>query len=125
VLHLGYGWVVVGYWMKTLASFSLTAPQFTVHAFTVGAIGVLTLGMMARVSLGHTARPLTASPALAIAFALINLAALTRGVLPAFFPHKLLDLVALSGALWITAFLIFAVAYTPILIRPRVDGRLG
>jgi uncharacterized protein involved in response to NO len=125
VLHLGYGWVVVGYCLKALASFSLTAPQFTVHAFTVGAIGVLTLGMMARVSLGHTARPLTASPALAIAFALINLAALTRGVLPAFFPHKLLDLVALSGALWITAFLIFAVAYTPILIRPRVDGRLG
>jgi uncharacterized protein involved in response to NO len=125
VLHLGYGWIVVGYGLKALAGFTLTAPQLTVHAFTVGAIGVLTLGMMARVSLGHTARPLNASPSITIAFALINLAALVRGVLPAFLPHRLFDFVAFSGALWITAFVVFAVVYTPILLRPRVDGRSG
>jgi uncharacterized protein involved in response to NO len=123
VLHLGYGWLAVGYSLKALASLSLTAPQFTVHAFTVGAIGVLTLGMMARVSLGHTGRPLTASPYMLLAFVLINLAALIRGVLPAFLPQKLFDLVAFSAALWITAFLVFAAVYTPILIRPRIDGR--
>jgi uncharacterized protein involved in response to NO len=125
VLHLGYGWVVVGYGLKALAGFSLTAPQFTVHAFTVGAIGVLTLGMMARVSLGHTARPLNASPSITVAFALINLAALIRGVLPALLPHKLFDFVAFSGALWITAFVVFAVVYTPLLLQPRIDGRSG
>jgi uncharacterized protein involved in response to NO len=123
VLHLGYGWLVVGYSLKALASVSLTAPQFTVHAFTVGAIGVLTLGMMARVSLGHTGRPLAASPYMLVAFVLINLAALIRGVLPAFLPQKLFDLVAFSGAIWITGFLVFAVAYAPILIKPRIDGR--
>lgn len=123
VLHLGYGWVVVGYVMKALAAFGFIAPQFTVHAFTVGAIGVLTLGMMARVSLGHTGRPLKTAAATAVAFALINLAALLRGVLPVFLPQMLLDFVVFSGAFWISAFLIFIVIYVPILTAPRIDGR--
>jgi uncharacterized protein involved in response to NO len=125
VLHLGYGWIVVGFVLKALAAFGVISPQLTTHAFTVGAIGVLTLGMMARVSLGHTGRPLKAAPATAVAFVLINLAAVLRGLLSVFFPEMLLDFVALSGALWISAFLIFTVVYVPILTAPRIDGRPG
>lgn len=125
VLHLGYAWVVVGFCLKTLAVLDLVPPQLTLHAFTVGGIGVLTLGMMARVSLGHTGRPLKAAGPVAFAFALINLAAVLRGIVPIIFPYWLLQLVALSGGLWILSFLIFVVIYTPILISPRVDGGLG
>lgn len=125
VLHLGYGWVVVGFCLKALAALGFISPQFTNHAFAVGAIGVLTIGMMARVSLGHTARPLKAAPATAVAFGLVNLAALVRGLLPSIFLAWLPQLVMLAGALWIAAFLIFIVVYTPILIQPRVDGRPG
>jgi uncharacterized protein involved in response to NO len=125
VLHLGYGWIVAGFILKALAAFGFISPQFTIHAFTVGAIGVLTLGMMARVSLGHTGRPLKAASATALAFVLINLAALLRGLLPVFFPQMFLNLVAFSGALWISAFLIFMVVYVPILTAPRINGRSG
>ena len=125
VLHLGYAWVVVGFCLKTLAVLDLVPPQLTLHAFTVGGIGVLTLGMMARVSLGHTGRPLKAAGPVAFAFALINLAAVLRGIVPIIFPYWLLQLAALSGGLWILSFLIFVVIYTPILISPRVDGGLG
>lgn len=125
VLHLGYAWVVVGFCLKTLAVLDLVPPQLTLHAFTVGGIGVLTLGMMARVSLGHTGRPLKAARPVAFAFALINLAAVLRGIVPIIFPYWLLQLAALSGGLWILSFLIFVVIYTPILISPRVDGGLG
>lgn len=125
VLHLGYGWVVVGFCLKALAAFGLISPQYAVHAFTVGGIGVLTLGMMARVSLGHTGRPLVAAAPVAFGFALVNLAAAARGVLPAVFPQWLPQLVALSGGLWIAAFLLFLAIYIPILTRPRVDGRPG
>ncbi|MEK7230316.1 MAG: NnrS family protein [Candidatus Binatota bacterium] len=125
VLHLGYAWVVVGFCLKTLAVLDLVPPQLTLHAFTVGGIGVLTLGMMARVSLGHTGRPLKAAGPVAFAFALINLAAVLRGIVPIIFPYWFLQLVALSGGLWILSFLIFVVIYTPILISPRVDGGLG
>ena len=125
VLHMGYGWVVVGFCLKALAATGLVSPQWTVHAFTVGAIGVLTLGMMARVSLGHTGRPLEASKSIAIGFALINLAAAARGIAPIFFVSWLPHLVALSGGLWILSFVIFLEVYVPILISPRVDGRPG
>jgi uncharacterized protein involved in response to NO len=125
VLHLGYGWIVVGFLMKAAASFGLIPAQFTIHAFTVGGIGVLTLGMMARVSLGHTARPLKVGLSMAVAFALLNLAAIFRGVLPAFLPLWFSQLILLSGLLWIAAFLVFVIVYTPILTQPRIDGQLG
>lgn len=124
-LHTGYAWVVAGFCLKALAVTGLISPQFTVHAFSVGGIGVLTLGMMARVSLGHTGRPLKAAMPVALAFVLVNLAAVIRGILPIIFPQWLLQLVALSGGLWVAAFALFFVIYAPILTQPRIDGRPG
>jgi uncharacterized protein involved in response to NO len=125
VLHLGYGWIVAGFCLETAAAFHLIPPQYTIHAFTAGGIGVLTLGMMARVSLGHTGRPLRVGPAMAVAFALVNLAAVFRDLLPIWRPEWLSQFVILSGAFWGLAFVIFAVIYTPILTQPRIDGRPG
>lgn len=125
VLHLGYGWIVVGFLLKAAASLGLVAAQFTIHAFTVGGIGVLTIGMMARVSLGHTARPLKVTSSIAVAFALLNIAAVLRGLLPSIFPLWFSQLVILSGMLWIAAFLIFVIVYAPILTQPRIDGQPG
>jgi uncharacterized protein involved in response to NO len=87
VLHLGYGWIVAGFLLKFGAALGAVPAQFTVHAFTVGGIGVLTLGMMARVSLGHTGRPLNVGPAMVGAFVLLNLSAVTRGLLPIVLPE--------------------------------------
>ncbi|MGE5219987.1 MAG: NnrS family protein [Chloroflexota bacterium] len=125
VLHLGYGWIVLGFYVKVGAALGFVPPQFTIHAFTVGGIGVLTLGMMARVALGHTGRPLKVGAAVTAAFALVNLAALTRGLLPIFYPQWFSQLIIASGALWIAAFVIFVILYTPVLTRPRIDGRPG
>jgi uncharacterized protein involved in response to NO len=125
ILHLGYGWIVMGFFLKVGAALGAVPPQFTVHAFTVGGIGVLTLGMMARVSLGHTARSLSVEPAMAVAFGLVNLSALTRGLLPILLPEWFSPLIVLSGVLWIAAFVIFVIIYTPILTQPRIDGRPG
>jgi len=125
VLHLGYGWIVVGFLLKAAASLGLVAAQFTIHAFTVGGIGVLTIGMMARVSLGHTARPLKVTSSIAVAFVLLNIAAVLRGLLPSIFPLWFSQLVILSGMLWIAAFLIFVIVYAPILTQPRIDGQSG
>jgi uncharacterized protein involved in response to NO len=33
--------------------------------------------------------------------------------------------IAVSQVLWITAFLIFVVVYSPMLIKPRIDGQFG
>ena len=125
MLHLGYSWIVVGFLLKTGAALAVIPPQFTVHAFSLGAIGVVTMGMMARVSLGHTGRPLKVGPGMTIAFAAVNLAAVTRGLLPILYPQWLSQLVILSGGLWLVAYAIFIIVYVPILLQPRLDGKSG
>ena len=125
VLHLGYGWIVAGFVLKAGTALGIVPPHFTTHAFTVGGIGVLTIGMMARVSLGHTARDLIIGSAMAVAFGLVNLAAITRGLLPIFQPQWFSQLIIASGVLWVAAFVIFVVIYAPMLTQPRIDGRPG
>jgi uncharacterized protein involved in response to NO len=125
VLHLGYGWIVMGFLLKFAAVLGVVPHQFTIHAFTVGGIGVLTLGMMARVTLGHTGRPLKVGSAMIAAFVLVNLAALTRGLLPILHPRWFSQLIIASGALWVAAYFIFVVIYVPMLIQPRIDSRPG
>jgi uncharacterized protein involved in response to NO len=46
-------------------------------------------------------------------------------LLPIFLPLWFPQLIIASGALWIAAFVIFVIIYTPILAQPRIDGRPG
>ncbi|HVY32045.1 MAG TPA: NnrS family protein [Polyangiaceae bacterium] len=125
ILHVGYGWLVLGLLLRG-ASLLLGPPlaSMATHALTVGAIGTLTLGMMARVALGHTGHMLAAPAPMTAAFVAITLAALIRTGAPLFPAHYLTALVA-AGVFWTLAFLIFLLTYSPLLLRPRIDGRPG
>ncbi len=125
VLYAGYGWIVLGFMLTVLAAYSVVLPSLALHAFTLGGIGALTLGMMARVSLGHTGRALKASNAIAIAFLLINAAALFRVLLPIAMPNWYENLIYVSTLFWLAAFSLFVFVYTPILTRARIDGQEG
>jgi uncharacterized protein involved in response to NO len=126
ILHLGYAWIVLGFALLAAAAGGAgVAPTSALHAFTAGGIGVLTLGMMARVSLGHTGRMLESAPLMSLAFVAVNLAALIRVGVPLFFPAAYAQGMAAAGLMWMAAFGLFAVIYTPILLRARVDGKPG
>lgn len=125
VLHTGYAWLAAGLLLRAVASAGGVTPSIAIHALTAGAIGVLTLGMMARVALGHTGRPLAVGRWMVSAFVLANIAALVRVGVPLLVPAWYGAAVQLSGGIWIAAFTIFLATYTPILIRPRIDGRPG
>lgn len=126
VLHLGFAWIVAGLALRGLELMDLDIPPIiATHAFTAGGIGVLTLGMMARVSLGHSGRPLTVGNPMILAFVVINLAAFFRVFGVWLMPAYTMYFFEISAALWLLAFSIFAVIYTPILLRPRLDGKDG
>lgn len=118
VLHLGYAWVVAGFLLWALAAFGEVPHTLAVHAFTAGGIGVLTVGMMARVALGHTDRPLEPARPVVAAFVLLNLAALVRVAAPLAAPALYPQAIAVSGSLWLMAFVLFLAVYAPILVGP-------
>jgi len=126
VLHAGQAWLVVGLFLRGVALLGvpvLASPA--THALTVGAIGSLTLGMMGRVALGHTGRMLVAPKPAAAAFLLLNLAVFVRVLVPLLAPAWYFAGLVVTAALWVSAFAIFVVVYTPILAAPRVDGKPG
>ncbi len=125
VLYAGYSWIILGFMLTALSAYSVVLPTLALHAFTLGGIGILTLGMMARVSLGHTGRALKASNAIALAFALINVAALFRVLLPIAMPDWYENLIYVSTLSWLAAFSLFVFVYMPILTRARIDGQEG
>ncbi|MCL6415390.1 NnrS family protein [Aestuariirhabdus sp. Z084] len=124
ILHCAYLWLVIGLLMIPLASMGLVSPFVALHAFTTGCIGSITLGMMARVSLGHSGRPLAVHASITTAFVAMQLCTLARVIGPILLPGNP-QLISLSALLWVIAFGLFSVVYTPILIKPRLDGRPG
>ena len=94
------------------------------HAAGTGAAACLILGVIARVSLGHTGRPLVLPKGMAAAFVAIHLAALIR-VLTAFDLIPWHPGIGSSTLLWLFAFGMFLYRYTGILASPRPDGKTG
>lgn len=125
VLHVSYLWLIIGFVLFFLEGIFSLMGRPAIHAITVGTIGGITLGMMARVSLGHTGRTLKALGVTTLAFVLMNLSALLRVFLPLLEPERYQYAIQLSGGLWLLAFGLFVVVYTPVLLFPRVDGRPG
>ena len=125
-LHLAYVWMPVGFALKAI--FLLTGMAWTthwLHALTVGAAASMIFAVMTRAALGHTGRPLLADRSIAVAYLLLSLATLVRVFLPHIAAIDYRWTVMVAGALWLAAFALFLIKYTPILMRPRVDGRPG
>jgi len=120
VLHVGYGWLALA---LLLLGASILTPELApkaagIHALTAGAFGVMTLAMMTRATRGHTGQPLTADAATKTIYALVNLGAAVRVASP-FAPDAYVVLLIVSAALWSCAFVHFAIAYGPLLLRAR------
>ena len=126
VLFLAYTWLIAGFILKVFSVTQGIPATLALHAFAYGGIGLMTVGMMARISLGHTGRNIQQPPrVLVLVFGLLSVGALTRVFVPLLMIVSYRDMIGLSQLLWISAFLLFLVAYLPIFIKPRVDGRAG
>lgn len=124
VLHLGYVWLVAGLALRAFSDFGWLAPTDALHALTIGAIGTFTIAIMTRAALGHTGRDIKAAPVIVAAYVLISVSALVR-IAAAVWPQWTWVLVMISGGAWCLAFIAYSMVYTPILMKPRIDGRPG
>ena len=124
-LHAAYAWIPIHLALRIAALDGLIAPQWATHALTVGVIGGMTLAMMTRTARGHSGRQLVAGKAEVACYALVQAAAIARVfgglVLPAFY----VETIVVAACCWSAAFATYAIAYWPILTRPRADGQPG
>lgn len=119
VLHVGYGWLVVGIAALGFATWDAAFPlSAAIHALTVGAIGTMILAVMTRATRGHTGRELLADSPTALIYLLVVLAAGAR-VAAAFATREQVGWLLVAGALWIGAFGLFTLRYAPLLLARR------
>ncbi len=78
----------------------------------------MTLAVMSRASLGHTGRPLAASPALQMVYLVAMTAAITRIGADIVLEWRT-PLLFVAAFCWTAAFVGFAVLYAPILCRSQ------
>ncbi len=117
VLHVAYAFVPTGFVLLALGILApgSIAPAGALHSWTAGAIGLMTLAVMTRASLGHTGRPLTATPSIQLIYVAALTAALAR-ILAAFGIARE-PMLHLSATAWVLAFAGFVVVYAPLLTR--------
>jgi len=126
ILHLGHAWIWLGLLLKAAAAAGLGVPaSVATHALTAGAIGTLTLGMMARVTLGHTGRPLHVSPMMTLAFVAITASAGLRVLGPWIRADLTRGALVISAGCWAVAFGLYVLGNARILVTPRPDGKPG
>ena len=125
ILQAAYAWIPVGFALLAAAQLGWLSVSAGVHALAVGATGGLIIGMVTRTARGHTGRPLVASRAEVLAYALVMTAAVLRVLLPIVAPQWLV-LSLLSAALaWSAGFALYLAVFTPWLVSTRLDGKDG
>ncbi len=122
-LYLAYAWLVLACLGMALwhAGWLLNYSQ-PLHALTVGSMAGLILAMLARVTLGHTGRPLVLPAGMVWAFVLLNAGAVARVFLIELWPQGGLWLAMLC---WSLAFALYLWRYAPMLCTTRADGHPG
>lgn len=125
ILHVGYLWVPVALTLRGLHALAGLPTASGTHAMTVGAFATLILAVMSRASLGHTGRPLTVTRATVAAYVLLTVAAVGRTASPLLPVDWVWAALQWSGYAWVAAFTLYLVAYAPVLLSPRADGRPG
>jgi len=124
VLHVGYAWIPIGLALLGIVQLGAPLPRSAaIHALTAGAMATMILAVMTRATLGHTGRELRANGATVICYVLVTIGALLRVTAPLGLVDYRVGM-EVAGTAWIGAFLLFLIIYGPMLIGPRVDGKL-
>lgn len=124
-LHVAHAWIPIGLVLVAASQAGWILPSPAWHALTIGAMSGLILAMITRTALGHTGRMLVAGRRETGAYLLLQVGALLRvaGVLT--LPTATRSLLIAAMLAWSSAFVLYLWKYTPILLRPRVDGKKG
>lgn len=122
-LYLAFCFICLGFLLFGLVHFTSVSKYLAIHAFTVGGVGLITLSMMARVALGHTGRNVSKPPkVLPYALMILIIGVVFRVFIPLLDSSLYSVWVVISQVCWVMAFLLFVIAYVPILSKPNLQS---
>ena len=124
-LYAAYAALPLAFAVMAIDGFSGIIGRKALHLLAISVIAGMVLSMIARVSLGHSGRPLQAHKIMSWCFVALMLSGLLRFALSACFPAQTLLGYQLSTALFTLAFVGFLGCYWNILTRARSDGKPG
>ena len=118
ILHVGYLWLAIAFVMIGGAILfpDVIGASSSLHALGAGAIGTMTLAIMTRATLGHTGHEITANTATLAIYCLVTIGSVARVAAP-YLPVDYVLAIGVGGAAWAAAFLLFSLAYGPLLLR--------
>ena len=96
----------------------------SMHIFTFGAMGLIIPGMVVRIAKGHTGRKVAFETMDKLAIGIMLLAFLLRIVAPQLYPAAYVYWIYLAASCWFASFGLLGWRYIPMLLRPRVDGKV-
>lgn len=115
VLHASYAFIPLGAFALGLDQlFGNSGTAGAQHLWMTGAIGAMTLAVMTRATLGHTGQELTANRATVLIYLCLFGAAFAR-----LLSSIWLEMIHVSGVLWLAAFAGFVWSYGPALMRAK------
>jgi uncharacterized protein involved in response to NO len=131
MLHLGFVWAALALLLAVVDAASVLLPDLGIrlgsaplHALTMGFLGGMLFAMATRVICGHGGIALVADDFVWTLFWLLQAATLLRLASP-LWPAASGVMTATAAALWSLVWVIWAVRFLPVLLKPRVDGRPG
>ncbi|KAA8977801.1 NnrS family protein [Halospina sp. K52047b] len=124
---LAYLWIVLGLVFNGIGLLLEGVPAgLGRHAFAIGAVGTALMSVFCIAGLRHTGRLLDVPWPIWISMTALSVSALLRVLVPLLWPGLFLPLgVGTAFLLWASAFAVYLICYTPMLVRPRVDGLPG
>jgi uncharacterized protein involved in response to NO len=117
-LYCAFAWIIVAYLMIAIGMITETTLPW-LHAITVGGLLTMIISMMARISLGHTGRPILALRGMPAVFIALQFAALLRISLPTTEGYLF------AIILLLLSMMIFLSHYRSILLKARTDNKPG
>lgn len=127
LLTTAYLWMVAGLFLVGISALTNSLPDYAGrHALSAGAAGTAVLAVFCIAGLRHTGRPLALPKIIWPALLALVMAALSRTLVPVFWPEMyLLAGVGLPFLFWLAAYSLYVIGYARFLINVRADGLAG
>lgn len=125
-LFLAFFGMCFAFVLYALQAWGIGTHSIAVHALALSGIAMMTVAMMTRVSLGHTGRSIHQTPkTVPWMFILLIITFGARVILPLFDMSSYIMWLMIAQTSWLLCFILFCIAYIPILSKERLDGNFG